>query len=307
MDSEEPLNDLAMKTRTRRKLLFDRYSRSLAACRPEHAGLYACPICLATFTPEGLVGNDPALTEEHCPQRGLGKSHYVLTCKDCNSQAGSQIDQHVHKHVQFRGFWDGIERSNVQFEFDDRSVRAAIERGSATLSLWPDRRRCDPKAFDALFNSLRDQTFKEFTLSFGRDVIPSKRLFHIALLKNAYLLMFRHFGYAYILTSLLESVRKQIREPNGRHVEPKRMVIRTTARRPDGILRVTEPEFLDCYLVSINLAKTDENFCIVMPTSGRTYPSWHQWMETRHETGKLSYLQEPFDENNLISCDYSWK
>jgi hypothetical protein len=295
-----------MKTKARRKLLFARYSSSLAACRPEHAGLYACPICLALFPQEALVGNDPLLTEEHCPQRGIGESHYVLTCKGCNSQAGYQIDHHLHKHVQLRRFWDGNERSNVRLEFENRSVTASIERGSGTMSLWPDRRRCDPKAVDALFDSLKDQTFKEFSLRFGRNVLPSIRRFRIALLKSAYLLMFRNFGYRYILTPLLESVRVQILEPQAKHLPLEWIMIRPTTAAPAGILRVTEPELLDCYLVSIHLTRTQESYCVIMPTSGQTYLSWRQWLETHHETGNLSYSEEPFDENNLTSVGYSW-
>ena len=295
-----------MSARTHRRTLFDRYSQNLEALRPEHAGVYACPICLNTFPPEALDGNDPALSEEHCPQRGLGESHYVLTCKGCNSQAGSQIDHHVHKHVRFRRFWDGNERSNVQFQFDDAAIAAAIGRDSGTLSLWPDRRRCDPRAIDDLFNSLRLRTLKDFTLRFGRDVVPNKRRFHIALMKNAYLLLFRHFGYAYILTPLFDDIRRQICEPTVKHVALERMVIRLTSKAHPGILRITEPEFLDCFLVTMYLARTQETYGVVMPTTGRTYANWSEWMETHKETGHLSYTEEPFDESNLTAGDYSW-
>ena len=42
------------------------------------------------------------LTEEDVPQASLGGSRIILTCRQCNSTCGSEIDVHLYNAIKAR-------------------------------------------------------------------------------------------------------------------------------------------------------------------------------------------------------------
>ena len=56
--------------------------------RPDLPNGYACPICMLIF-PQELSGG---LTVDHVPPKSIGGRRMVLTCRTCNSVAGSDAD-----------------------------------------------------------------------------------------------------------------------------------------------------------------------------------------------------------------------
>ncbi len=65
-------------------LLFDRFSRSLAATVPGMTDTFRCPLCWRDFDQGSLKSG--ALSREHVPPRSLGGWLVTLTCKKCNNR-----------------------------------------------------------------------------------------------------------------------------------------------------------------------------------------------------------------------------
>ncbi|CAN0590790.1 unnamed protein product, partial [Ectocarpus sp. 12 AP-2014] len=89
----------------RRRRLFHKFSNQLHLMVDEgllrtelkYESTYICPICLNQFQESELVAsnNTNFLTEEDAPPAKLKGNRVALTCKDCNSNAGHQIDNHL--------------------------------------------------------------------------------------------------------------------------------------------------------------------------------------------------------------------
>lgn len=296
---------IAVGDNKRKRVLFDRYAQSLAACQPEHKELYACPICLDAYTREGLVGPDPALTEEHCVQKGLGPSHYVLTCKDCNSKAGSKVDVHLHHRINHEHDWDDLTKpKDVELIHDDRKIAATVEKGNTGFVFRVQGHRTNPQHVSQLKASVEKKSFSGLTMRFKVfDVNKS----HIALLKDAYLLMFRHFGYSYILASPLEVVRQQIRDPGLKLITLKHIVLVFGEHKCSEISRITGPAELDGFCVPIRLKSYKYTFGVIMPVSSNTYTSWDQWCATNSGPPQFQAKAVPFDLDRLVNPDHEWK
>lgn len=62
-------------------------------------GDYLCPLCMKPFTKQEVR---KILTEEDVPQASLGGSRITLTCRQCNSTCGSEIDVHLYNAIKAR-------------------------------------------------------------------------------------------------------------------------------------------------------------------------------------------------------------
>src|SRR5262249_5365569 len=82
------------KTSEKRKRLFDLFSANLSLYLPEHAGMFACPLCMYLFTRDDLTDSSPALTFAHyIPHFCGGKlGDCTLACAECNSGIGHGLE-----------------------------------------------------------------------------------------------------------------------------------------------------------------------------------------------------------------------
>ena len=62
-------------------------------------GDYLCPLCMKSFTEQEVR---TILTEEDVPQASLGGRRVTLTCRQCNSTCGSEIDVHLYNAIKAR-------------------------------------------------------------------------------------------------------------------------------------------------------------------------------------------------------------
>jgi 5-methylcytosine-specific restriction endonuclease McrA len=83
-------------TRSKRKRLarlFEAFAANLSAFDSSQQNIFACPLCLRGFTQDALESE--GLTEEHIISRELGGRLITLTCKECNSRGGAELDVHL--------------------------------------------------------------------------------------------------------------------------------------------------------------------------------------------------------------------
>jgi hypothetical protein len=85
-----------LRTSGSSEAMFDRGASALHALSPSVQDVYGCPLCLRGFSKDEVEA-DGMLSDEHAPPESLGGEVVCLTCRDCNSSAGSQLDFHM-KH-----------------------------------------------------------------------------------------------------------------------------------------------------------------------------------------------------------------
>lgn len=269
--------------------IFDRFANSLERYVPAYGGRYGCPLSMSLCQREAIDTGD--LTEEHCIPRGLGKKVSVLTAKHANNAAGADIDAHLHRTIKHdEVFRDAVGSLRGRFVYENYEVDVDFTREVTDAGphrhfrISGDRKRSDHRQVAAMqefakqaaeSKSIDEQmTFKLHPHSFG-----DRRLARVALLKAGYLLLFRQFGYPYILDELLNSVRQQISKPD-RDVLPLSKIV--YEMKPEDYreqtLLVTEPEEFTAYVVGLELQKeeraTPRHFGVILPATPRTFDVW---------------------------------
>jgi hypothetical protein len=292
--------------------MFDRYARNLEGFVPAYRGGYGCPLSMSLFMREAIGAGE--LTEEHCIPKGLGRNITVLTAKHANNEAGAEIDAHLHRMIMHdEVFRDGVGVLSGRFVCGEYNVGVDFTRdmtGSAPhnhFRISGDPRRSADRQVAALqkyakqaaeSNTLNDEMmFRPHPHSFG-----DRWLARVALLKAGYLLLFRQFGYPYILDGLLNAVRGQISNPRNAIPPLEKTVYEMKAEDyREGTLLVTEPEELMAYIVWLQLQKdpraTPRYFGVILPATPRTFDVWKdteaQTLSVRVVRGDVDYIEHP--------------
>lgn len=131
-----------------RTQLFEKFSKQLHLLEDngilnidlKYDETYICPLCLEQFKKSDLISDKSKnfLTEEDAPPAKLNGSRIALTCNECNSKAGHQIDHHLIHRIReiddSRFHKDTVQ--NVRIEFEDTFVNSEItSNGNGLLSV----------------------------------------------------------------------------------------------------------------------------------------------------------------------------
>jgi hypothetical protein len=114
----------------RRKAMFDRGAAALHALSPSVQDVYGCPLCLRGFSKDEVEA-DGMLSEEHAPPESLGGEVVYLTCRDCNSSAGSQLGFHMKHREALIDFLSGLDTDDVNARF---TIGGVTQRGVVRMT-----------------------------------------------------------------------------------------------------------------------------------------------------------------------------
>ncbi|HVS39373.1 MAG TPA: HNH endonuclease, partial [Gemmataceae bacterium] len=201
-----------MAAEARRRKLFDLFSKNLAAAKrqwpqlPAVSDHFLCPLCRQIFDRSAL--NPPErVSIEHTIPSALGGTYKTATlvCTACNNKAGSTLDCHITNRLQAEEFFQGISgrprRSTIKMgEFKVRAdwLLRHAERQETELRI--DGKNSNPADVEGLKNEMKKALLNPgTTFNLGCEMRFSMWKTHVALLRMAYLLAFRAFGYAYAL------------------------------------------------------------------------------------------------------------
>jgi len=227
---------------------------------------YVCPLCMTPYhiSALDLPRDRIPLTIEDIPPKSVARSVpkvLQLTCRDCNSTTGAQIDGPLKDWVRWLDF--GPEQDETQacsLTHGANTVRANVRiDGNRGFRFEIADSAANPVEKDRFFNHLSTRNSK-FNLSFR---LPNVSRARISILKAAYLLMFSEFGYSYALfTRSNHDIRMQIREPDKDYI-PSQAIVQLP-ELPVGVVApsisiVCEPEWLASFLVVLNLRRRGRN------------------------------------------------
>ena len=204
----------------RRKRLFDLYSKQLSLYHPEQVGRFLCPTCFTVFTEDDLNGPNPRLSLAHIIPESMGGTACTLTCTECNSGSGDSLEtdllERYRQEMQAKGhLWIPDGRMVGKFGNIGAEFRFSPDRSS--LSIIMVQKQSNPADFarvkEALDDAQAGRSEFAFTLTHRPQAVNGKRA-GLTIYQAAYLLMFRHFGYDYILRPSVAPLIERLANPD---------------------------------------------------------------------------------------------
>ncbi|CAI9678693.1 hypothetical protein HZQ11_13685 [Elizabethkingia anophelis] len=210
-----------------RKRLFDKFSSQLHLLRDE--GLlnidlkfertYICPICLRQFEESDLIStvDKNFLTEEDAPPAKLDGQRVALTCFECNSTAGHQIDVHLINRIKYidrSKFYKGSKQEGF-FEYEGKRIMAEItSNGDGTLEILHKTKNNNPTLLDKFMYGIKNKDIGPLLNLQPKRTNDNSDRVNLALLKTNYIITFSKFGYIFLLDKHYDNIREQIRDVN---------------------------------------------------------------------------------------------
>jgi hypothetical protein len=165
----------------------------------------------------------------------------------------------------------------------------------------------NPAAYRALLDDLESGT-RSFQTSV--DAIYSGVHSTTAVIRIAYLLMFRHFGYGYVRSKGAALVRRQILNPAD-DSDMRGAIVKLESAPPDpfSVHLLHSPQHLRCFLVVMNLTTHSErNLAVIMPgLSEHSEDIYSRWAQLGSSIAGVHYVsrQIPFSPSMICNADYA--
>ena len=255
-----------------RRKVFNKFTESLRAQRPDLRDKYMCPICLDVFDRSAVEGAAPDLTLEHVIPDELGQRLFVLTCSTCNNDVGgAKLDATLHRKAAAHAFLSGERPIRAEVLID--GLRLAVDwnftPGSESARPHNDLRvigrATSPAAIEQSQATLKaGKDGPEMTIRFP---VSNPRYEKTALLKVGYLIGFLRHGYQFALSPTLDLVREQIRDPSAELLPVKALVVGPAtflAARRNSLALIEKPTELQGFMALVEL-KGMGHFGVLLP------------------------------------------
>lgn len=238
--------------------------------------IYVCPICLQPFPRTALL-TPQILTLEHIPPKSVGgkDSGWILLCGNCNHTIGSTLDSQLDHRLQVGDFLNKVPSASTEARFtlgEDAWLPSQLkwsDDGHLLIFSDPNPKRSSPNNIAKHNEYTEDikQAKRNFEGRFSIS-IGNRSLWEAALLRIAYLMVFRLFGYGALTHSNMLLVRDQIRNPD-KNILPRSWLLGRMSFDQDslGVNIIHEPKELRSFLVVFELATklSKEQHCVLLP------------------------------------------
>jgi hypothetical protein len=159
------------------------------------------------------------LTVEHVPPLALGGGELVLTCKECNNNAGGRFDGPAAEEQRIRQYLSGRSGDPRTAALTVDGVTANVRMhitGQAGMLFTLDPKINKPGDVPILVEHMQKLS-ETGNADFGLGIAPRLRYFpdraRISWIRAAYLAAFALFGWKYILQTALNPIREQLMNP----------------------------------------------------------------------------------------------
>jgi hypothetical protein len=222
---------------------------------PTHEEYYACPCCLMGYNRAAVLAH--VLTEEHVPAEVVGGRGLLLTCKDCNSNAGRDFDAAAGTRLKAdnfaRGTVDG-QVLRVTAYTDGIPLRGTIQWTKEGIQIFGVPEQNHPEEMAAHFAALHayaesgdPRPNHSFTVQTKYDEARAR----ISWIRSAYLAAFAALGWSYIFRPIMEPYRRQMLEPATKII-PTHIARDVNVPADTRCIRIiTEPDELRCVAVTM--------------------------------------------------------
>jgi hypothetical protein len=242
-----------------REHLFDMYAANLSLCHPHVKDTFLCPFCLGTFGKEAVLGVSKRVILAHCTPEALDGRLVTLACASCDCSGGHEIDIHLVNRLETDSFLQGMSPNSrrVWFKTAEQEARADFRitigpDGRPQHHIRLDGKRSRPGQCEAIKESMQHGDGLKHSLNVTQrgQMIFRMDTSRIAMLRAAYLLMFRQYGYSYVLHPNLHRLREQFKRSR-EAIIPGRPVVQIPANtfaENTTVCVVTSPQPLQAFL-----------------------------------------------------------
>jgi hypothetical protein len=181
---------------------------------PTIGDTYVCPLCRLPFERSQIAAD---LSFEHSPPERLGGNRIALTCRKCNSLAGTKLDAAAVRDEITRSFLAGGGKAprTVRVTRDGIMVRGDLMADRMGFSFNAISKQNDPEILERFKNSALEWGNRPKEGRKIRIEIPVQfrsRRAHLSWLRVAYVAAFSTFGYTFVLQSGIEVLLEQFRQ-----------------------------------------------------------------------------------------------
>ena len=186
--------------------IFAELSDGLARTTANSSNRVLCPLCLQAYPEDALHLQEPELTEEHIIPESLGGKLVTLSCKSCNSTHGSKLDSYLVQMVRSQDSLAGLGTLPLKGRIGiaGNQLPAQLDVRDRTFRVGGGK----PAVVDEVRNMFQEGRIESIDLNFSLGYIPGRA--YLALLRIAYLAIFRKLGYPYIFSPAAGVVREII-------------------------------------------------------------------------------------------------
>jgi len=268
---------------------------------------YICPLCFNAIQDNNAKSQ---LTEEHVPQVSLGGKSVTLTCKNCNNSCGSSIDFYLLntiKAIEQKTFKHGTDR-NVYILHGQKHLNASIKiKESNDIELFVSDKNNNP---NVLKYFQEDILLKDSIINVqNKNLSLNHRMFYIALLKNAYLILFSYFGYTFLMDKYYDRLRTQILNPNS-IILPYQLCSCSNNLFYDGIYLTTDNRYRGFLIIYTLKSINYYQIMVLIPTPNVEYQcASHFFSKANKSTINILPLPNHFDyltDNKTIMRIKNW-
>lgn len=236
---------------------FAHASRAFRSAYPSAPDCFVCPLCLRAFLPHFL--DQDVITIEHVPPRAVGGRRLVLTCRDCNSLAGHNLDSHAAAFDQIVRFAHGTmtQASRVEMRIGSNTVHGDIIADGKDIKVQVlDEPRGNRKGTADALTTYFDNMIESGSWSDDEITVTIKNGYDgksakVSWLRSAYLAAFAVYGYSYILHPEMDIVRQQIQRPADDLINVFHMTDPDASADTREIIEISAPEWIRSIVVKM--------------------------------------------------------
>jgi hypothetical protein len=290
---------------SRLERLFDYHAADLHRLAPKYGEHFGCPLCCRVF--KRVADLRDIVAEEHVVSRKLGGRIVTLTCRTCNSEHGTELDAHLVQRVH-------IEANKVPMRARVKMGTAAFgaemfapREPGAPIKINGIRKQSDPRQDAELERLAREgQETINLKLKFGFNANRSV----VALVRSAYLLMFRTFGYRYVLDASAAVVREQLQNPTQKGPVLNGIMWRVTDPVPPGntVAIMHTPESTRSFFVILSLDKDTGHVAgVTLPPPGSDGAELYPRLLSPEARGQKALDPLPIPKKGFLPFHQTWR
>lgn len=197
-------------TRDAKRIKFDHFRKSLAAAgiSTASADSLLCPLCWQETPYDDL-------SVEHIVPGSVGGKQTTLTCRRCNNDHCRDLDAHLAQYQRIADAFQGHGTLKTKLNINGHDMIASLEWGNGYKDFHVVGKATNPAASDASQKAFADGNVSHLNVTLYFNYI--KNNFQTAVLRAAYLVLFKCFGYEYAHHEIVQAIRRRIADPTLEH------------------------------------------------------------------------------------------
>jgi len=257
---------LPTNKKVKREALFNYFAKNLNLYFPTIGDTFPCPVCEDPCGREALNSNPPQVALAHLVPEPLGGRAMTLGCRIYESSHSAALNRDVADEKKLHEWNDGKGTHDVHVRLPEGNVSLEMSKMGRSWRVDVVSDRSNPRAREAMLRKL-----KSGKLFFTGNI----RTFHsphrnLSYLYHAFLVMFDHFGYEYVLSPHLDRVRSVLLEEESPNLSS---ILRSISDSDSNMPTITPSVNLlwssshpACFCVAFPpLMKKEKARCVILP------------------------------------------